>query len=373
MKTSKTLQEEVNEVIDLSVYLQLMGSLVPGSNFSHIKDIVTSTSDFIRNSSEKKVKDKLQSLKEPLQKMAQPFMDKFPLKRKLQEIAIDFNSFFKDGNDVYSTGLAFGWLNEQMNLTDFDCYPDTPYHLRIGLGAHKGNGSIEEDFLLKDAFYVLVKAKYYQAILNNFGNQLKENEKKGLVKFNQDTYRQITDIKFQVSTYSRLAIISFYAFVECFVNSIGHSHLANNESILDAKEIELLKGFKNGSFLSLKSKVEKFQIIIRIDNKKKIIVSDKKQIKEPFKKFFDYYEELRNASMHYSPIKENIWMKPQEWLNKSIEFSKISAQVALEFWKTCYPKSNGPEYLNKLDYDLYLAKAEKRNTNIEQIVSICGE
>lgn len=365
-KTS-TLQDEVTEVIDLVVYLQLMGSFIPNSNFKQIKDIVTSTNDFIRDLPETEIKEKLPVLKIPLQKMAQFFMDKFPLKRKLREIAVDFNSFFKDGNPVYNTGLAFGWLNEQMDLNDLQFYADTPYHFRIGLGPHRGNGSIEEDFLLKDAFNTRVRAEYYQNLLSDFGNRLKENKKNGLIEFDQELYTQITAIKFQVSAYSRLTIISFYAFIEGFVNSVGHSYLTKNEKLLNEKEVELLKGFKKGRYLQLKSKVEKFQTIIRTDKKVKIVVSDDRQITEPFKTFFDYYEELRNAAMHYSPIKENIWMKPQEWLNKAIEFSKQSTMVALEFWKACYPTSDGPEYLGKLDYDLHLEKGKKRIANIEQI------
>ena len=65
---------------------------------------------------------------------------------------------------------------------------------------------------------------------------------------------------------------------------------------------------------------------------------------EPFKTFFDYYEELRNASVHYSPDKEQIWMKPDEWFKKASLFSKLALDICLLFWKSCYPLSEGPEY-----------------------------
>ncbi len=54
-------------------------------------------------------------------------------------------------------------------------------------------------------------------------------------------------------------------------------------------------------------------------------------------------------------------------LIKHSEFSKLSMKVSLEFWKACYPGSDGPEYLGKLDYDLHMNKATKRAEKIQQI------
>jgi len=363
-----SLQNKVNELIDLTVYLQIMGSFVPNADFRQIKEIVISTHEFIKNSSEEEVENKLPKLWKVLNKMTSLFMTKFPLKRELRVVATEFNEFFKTGNDVYSYGLEFGWLDAQMDLRDLNFYSDTPYHYRIGLAAHKGNGSIEEDFLLKDAFNFLVKAEYYQKLLLDYGNKLKSiEEKKGAKEFTQELYHQITDIKFEVAAHSRLSIISFYAFVESFVNSVGHSYLTKHFDKIDDTEKELLSGFKKGRFLQLKSKIEKFQAIIRQDKRSVIIVYDEGQIPEDFKHFFEYYEQLRNSAMHYSPIKERIWMKPQDWINKATEFSKLSLKVSLEFWNACYPNSSGPEYLGKLDYNLHINKANKRAEKIQQI------
>lgn len=363
-----SLQDEIKEFIDKVVYLQIMGSFVPNTDFQQIKDIIVSSNEFIKNSSEEEIKDKLPELQDILYKMTSLFMEKFPLKRELRNITTEFNAFFKNGNDVYSNGLEFGWLNNQMDLQDLKFYSDTPYHYRIGLGAHKGNGSIEEDFLLKDAFNILVKAEYYNRLLFDFGNRLKEiEEKKGKKEFTKELYNQITDIKFEVAAHSRLTIISFYAFVEGFVNSVGYNYLTKNIDMLDETEKELLSGFKKGRFLQLKSKIEKFQGLIRPDKTCKIIVTDDGQIPEDFKLFFDYYEQLRNSAMHYSPIKERIWMKPQDWIDKAIEFSMLSMKISFQFWKACYPSSDGPEYLGKLDYDLHLEKANKRADTIMKI------
>ena len=366
--TQKSLQDKVNELIDNMVYLQIMGSFVPNSDFRQIKELVTSAHEFIKNSSEEEVQNKLPELQSVLNKMTSLFMTKFPLKRELRVIATEFNDFFKTGNDVYSYGREFGWLDAQMDLRNLKFYLDTPYHYRIGLAAHKGNGSIEEDFLLKDAFNILVKAEYYQKLLLDYGNKLKSiEEEKGEKEFTQELYHQISDIKFKVAAHSRLSIISFYAFVEGFVNSVGHSYLTKNIDKIDETEKELLSGFKKGRFLQLKSKIEKFQTIIRQDKRSVIIVSDDGQIPEDFKHFFEYCEQLRNSAMHYSPIKERIWMKPQDWIDKAIAFSKLSIKVSLDFWNACYPSSDGPEYLGKLDHSLHINKANKRAEKIQQI------
>ncbi|CAG5016123.1 hypothetical protein DYBT9275_05481 [Dyadobacter sp. CECT 9275] len=367
-KTKISLQNNINELIDHAVYLQIMGSFVPGAKFRQIKEIVTSTHDFIKNSSEEEVKNRLPELWKIFNKMSSIFMTRFPLKRELRVVASEFNEFFKTGNDVYSYGLEFGWLDAQMDLRELHFYSDTPYHYRIGLAAHKGNGSIEEEFLLKDAFSILVKAKYYHKLLFKYGNKLKTIEQqKGKNEFTQAIYHQITDIKFEVAAHSRLSIISFYAFVEAFVNSVGHSYLIKNTGKLDEAERELLNGFKKGRFLQLKSKNEKFQSIIREDKRSVIIVSDNGQIPEDFKFFFEYYEQLRNSAMHYSPLKERIWMKPQDWIDKASDFSKLAMKIALDFWNACYPNSDGPEYLGKLDHSLHVNKANIRAKKIKQI------
>lgn len=363
-----SLQNKINELIDQTVYLQIMGSFVPNIDYRQINEIVISTHEFIKNSTVEEVENKLPELWKVLNKMTSLFMAKFPLKRELKVVATEFNEFFKTGNDVFSYGLEFGWLDAQMDLCELKFYSDTPYHYRIGLAAHKGNGSIEEDFLLKDAFNILIKAKYYQKLLVDYGDKLKIiEEQKGKKEFTHETYHRITDIKFEVAAYSRLSIISFYAFVEGFVNSVGYSYLIKNTNKLDETDKEILNGFRKGNFLPLKSKIEKFQSIIRKDKRIVIIVSDNRQIPEDLKYFFEYYEQLRNSAMHYSPIKERIWMNPQDWINKAIDFSKLSMKISLEFWNACYPNSDGPEYLGKLNHCLHMNNAKKRAEKIQQI------
>jgi len=360
------LEKKINETFDYAVYLQMMGAFVPNSDFRKIKEIVLSTHDFLKNSKEEEIETKLPDLKNTLIKMSDLFIDKFPLKKPIPEIAKNWNDLFKQGNDVFSNGLDYGWLEKYMDLSNLYSYNYIPYHFKIGLVAHKGFGSVEEDFLLKDAFSILVKAEYYLDVLMKFGKVAKKSETENN-EFSKETYSQITDLKYEVAAFSRLTIISFYSFIESFVNSIGYSYLKRNFDNLTDKDKEILSGFKKGKFLQLKSKIENFQKIIRQDNQAIIVVSDINQIQEPFKSFFDNYVELRNSSVHYSPMKERIWLKPHDWFKKAQEFSKISIKVALEFWTACFPELNKPDYIGRLEYDVLLSLANDKQKNVLRI------
>ena len=270
----------------------------------------------------------------------------------------------------FSYGITYGWLEELMDLSNYRLYNYVPYQFRIGLVAHKGHFGIEEEFLLKDSFNAFVKAENYYDTLFEFGNVEKiKHEKIGSKEFDIDTYKQITDLKYEVSAFSRLSVISFYAFVESFINSVGYSFLQRHRNTLTEDEKEILQGVRKGRFLQLKSKIEKFQKIIRDDKKAIIITSDDGQIKEPFLTFFNDYEDLRNSSVHYSPLKDQIWLRPNDWLDKAKHFSKLSIDVALQFWRACYPNFNDPEYLGKLDYDFHHKIATDRFIRIEKIKS----
>ncbi|MBK9743042.1 MAG: hypothetical protein IPO94_08795 [Saprospiraceae bacterium] len=59
---------------------------------------------------------------------------------------------------------------------------------------------------MKDAFNILIKAKYYQKLLVDYGDKLKIiEEQKGKKEFTHETYHRITDIKFEVAAYKRIS------------------------------------------------------------------------------------------------------------------------------------------------------------------------
>lgn len=344
-------EKEINEVFNIALYLQFIGSFSPQADFREMLEITNKTYDFIKQTDKQKVISNLSEIREHLYKIANPFIKLYPAKRSINEIATNWNNLFIEDEKILHNGIYYGWLEEQLDLKKYKFYNNIPFHFKIGLAAHKGHFDIEENFLLKDAFNLLVKAEYYHKLLQIYGAKQKQIEKaKSNNEFNGQIYSQITNIKYEVATYSKLSIISFYAFIESFVNSVAHDYLKRNENTLGENDIELLRGFKKKSYLTLKSKIELYQKIIRKDKKAVFNTTDMNQIKEPFKSFFDNYEELRNASVHFAPTKLKIWLRPDDWIEKATQFSKISINVGLQFWKSCYECTNGPEYLGKLDY-----------------------
>lgn len=361
-------EREVNKVFNIAVYLKLMSSFVPDINFDKVSKMVEDIYEFFKSSEERDILLKLPYIRSNLEKMAVPFLAKFPIKKSMDEIATDWDKFFKNDSEIYSYGLEYGWLEERMDIENLILYNHIPYHFRIGLYAHKGNFGIEEEFLIKDSFNILVKAQKSYDQLKNYGDfKQKILEKERKKDFDLETVRKITDLKYEISANSRLAVISFYAFVECFVNSLGYSHAKRNERVLTEDDFEILNGKKNGRFLQLKSKIERYQSLIRDDGRTIIVTSDDNQIKEPFISFFNIYENLRNSTVHFSPTKEQIWLKPADWIEKAEHFSKLSLQVALEIWKSCYPKLASPDYIGRLDYETFMNKSKLYIQNLEDV------
>ncbi|CAM1342193.1 hypothetical protein [Tenacibaculum aestuarii] len=363
------MEKKINETFDYAVYLHMVGNFVPNTDLKQIKDIVTAVHDFLKNGDSELIKERLPEIRSTLTKMTDQFIDKFPLKCSISEIATAWNDLFKNKDDEYNflnSGIDYGWFEKFMDFSQFYNYNYVPFHYKIGIFGHKGLGSIEEDFMLKDSFNLLVKAQYFFDLLLKYGEILKQEESKGK-KFNNEKRSELTELNLEVAVNSRLSIVSFYSFIECFVNSIGHDFCLRNLENLDEKQQAILNGVKNNGYLSLKSKIENFQKIIRKDKKAIINTTDEKQIKEPFKSFFENYEDLRNSSVHYSPKKARIWLKPQDWIKKANDFSKISMEVGLLFWKSCYPELREPDYVGRLDYSYLFDIAKKKHETIKRI------
>ena len=163
-------------------------------------------------------------------------------------------------------------------------------------------------------------------------------------------------------------MLSFYAFVEAFVNSIGIDFAARNTSTLTADEIEILHGKKRGRYSSLEKKMESFQKIIRPDRKNQIVLTDSRQRKEPFITFLSNIKEVRDASAHFSTGKASIWRSPQEWVDFAELTSKVSIAVASKFWEACYVGKHKPDYLLGLDYVALLDFAKERLDTTKRIL-----
>ncbi len=350
-----------NELSVYLVYLQLMTSLTPkykgGIVNPDVKTGMIEATEFLKKANKEDILKKGAILKEMFQGAVTEYKKTFPPKVSLKQIAREFNEIYLKNHDIYSQGLEYGWLNRLMDCSNLGFPEDLPFHAKIGLGHHAGMGNIEEDFLLRDAFYLLILSEKAYENMHYYADYWEKSNEPD----DPQLINEVLGVANQdVATYSRLCVLSYFSFVEVFVNSVGYDYCLKNQDKLNAKDIEILQGKKQGRYISLEYKIEKFPLITRPDKQSPLILSDSKQIQEPFKKFIYEVKLLRDSSVHYSPKKESIWRKPDEWLNKAKTTSKLCLDVARKFWKACYPNRKEPQYLYGLDYDKQVDIAKNR-------------
>jgi len=174
-----------------------------------------------------------------------------------------------------------------------------------------------------------------------------------------------------VCTYSRLGLITASAFVETFVNSVGWNEAATRSDLTEQERSEL-QGMRKNRYLSLESKLERIPRIIREDKKSPIVLSDKKQMREPFISFLEATKQVRDSSMHYAPGKVPIVLPPQEWLTLVESAVQHAVAVACEFWSACYPGRRYPMYLAGLDYNGLFQEARDRLTDVKSEIGNMG-
>lgn len=352
---SQRIEKEIKQAEVLLDYIELMAAILPNFDYWRMVGSADKTRLFLKKGSKFELSLRLPEIKELLEKQVKSLMKNCPPKLPIVKIADKFNTL-KNSEDIINTGVTFAFLDELMDLNKFNWYTDTPYHYRIAVGPLKGGGGIEEEFLLKDAFVLLRRAETHYELLEEASVQFRNRQHLDI-----STHRYITDIKYDVANYSRQSVLTFFSFIECLVNSIGFDHLYRHGKSLSADKILILKGLKkNGGYMTLKNRIEALQTVIRSDGKIVLNLTDDKQRKEPFLSFFDRFEALRNASVHYSPIKHRIWFAPNDWIDQARTFCDIALQVGIEIWKACYPESDGPLYMGKLDKEKQLALANGR-------------
>lgn len=353
-----------NKLNNKLVYIQLLFSLTPeeygGIANSKVREMIHNFYDFIKNSTNDELSKKENEVNQFLDSIIEEYKGKFENNKDIDTIANEFNNLFKGNNNIYSKGIEYGWLIETFNYLKLP-YPDyLPYQTKIGLGVHAGNISVEEEFLLRDAFYLLVKAKDTFDKMHEYSIFIKQNESN---KENQYVLRALTNTNQTVATYSRLSILSFYSFFEAFINSIGYDFYCRNiDRLTDTQKSNLLgkRTNKPNGFLSTEEKIERLQQIIREDKTVVLKIRSKKRTSTDYKLFFDEIKKLRNSSVHFSPNKESIWRKPDEWIKKSKTTSILTLQISSEIWEIIYPTKELPEYLNELRFDLNYDLAKQR-------------
>jgi hypothetical protein len=340
----------INKVKMQLICFQVIFSVLPINNdaqFKEIKDAIISANEFVDQSDESQIK-KLKEFSSVFQKKLNLFKKDGLLKTSEKKLATDFSTYYQNNPHCYTYGIEYGWLRNYLTCSKLGYPHDLPYQTRIGIGHHAGTLNIDEYFLLRDAFFLLLKAHESYDDMMKFSKKWEDQKLKGDLSEIKNTIGMANQ---NVAIFSRLSILSYFSFLESFVNSIGYDYSQINKLKLDPAEVKILHGEKKGHYISLEDKIEKIPIIIRKDKKPIIITSDPKQIKEPFKSLFGQIKELRDSSVHNSPLKESIWKRPEDWLKEADDASKNCLSAASLFWKACYPNSNGPSYLHNLEYE----------------------
>ena len=241
------LEQHIKRIWDIAVFLQMIAAFSDDIDFDDYSKLMLRFHDLIKESNEQEIRKELPKFEKKLVRLFEKIILKYPLKRDYQEIAKDWNAQHRMDKETFSNGIMIGWLEEQIDLTNYYWYDYTPYHFKVGLVVHKRRGEIEENFLLQDSFACLIKAEKRLEKLDKFGTSQKDLFKSnGKKKFDDKTLDVLNYIKYDVSFYSRLTIVSFYSFLECFVNSIGYDFFYRNKASLHSKDAEILQGNKNG-------------------------------------------------------------------------------------------------------------------------------
>lgn len=276
-----------------------------------------------------------------------------PMKKDWRSIAIDHSNQCQTGAFSFTSGLSCGWVLERFERDGVRIPEEIPFHARIGVGPHAGRASVEEDFLLRDAYFMLAKCNFSLDKLESFRGKTPRGANA------KAQYETISGANQNVATYARSALSGFYAFVECFVNSVGEDFVLRSPALPPATT-ELLRGKKDSRYLSIERKIELFPGLIRPDGKRPIVISDHAQIVEPYKAFVTHVKAVRDASAHYGKQKADIIMSPQLWAKKAADAASVCSGVARGFWRACYPGHAVPKYIGQLDEMQLLKGAEER-------------
>jgi len=335
-------------------FIHLVSSLAPEASTNlEAKSDLNQTGAWIDTASEGELRAKAEAVIGLLDKLVKESQKRLPPKGDWRHIAAEHWQILSAKAFSFSNGISYGWLAERFDCSRLNIPADMPYHARIGVGHHAGNAAIEEDFLLRDAFFMLAKCQASLTRLENFRSELKT------ASLAKSHYKLVSMFNQNVATYARYAVVGFYSFVECFVNSVGEDFIARNPT-LPADKRELLRGKKDGRHLALGKKLEVFPGIIRADGKRPMVLSDPKQISEPFRSFASQVKDVRDSSAHFAKYKADIIVSPQTWEKRAQEASAVCSGVARGFWNACYPDRSLPLYLGKLDDALHMQLAEQR-------------
>lgn len=350
------------QIVDLHAYLTLVfavkGNLAQMPE--EVRQFLTAVGEFAKEAAASDLKAREEQFLIVLERMVSASSTLLPCRVSVREVARDFQKLSSE-TDVFRFGIPYGWLAERFEMPALPLPPDLPFHAKVGVGHHAGNASVEELFLLEDAFFLFCRAEAANRRMHAAAEKLKSS---GVSQVDKSQYQMLASLNGEVGTFSRLTVVTAAGFVEAFVNSVGWNEAAVRKG-LSADASEQLRGTRKERYLSLEAKLERFPKFIREDGSSPIVVSDPKQVAEPFLSFLSETKEVRDASMHYAPGKAPIWRPPHDWLSSADKAVKSAVAVALSFWQACYPSRLLPTYLDELNYERFLKRAREHVEEVD--------
>jgi len=284
---------------------------------------------------------------------------RYGIARNWNDVMVEILNLFEEKSYSAKHGIQLQYIVNLFDVSKIGVPSDMPLHAQIGVGPHAEQSDIEEHTMLRDATFYLVKMRQAYQLLNDAVSYIQE-----VHSLTYDQLRSQTNYSFNVCTYARTAMILSYSFIECFVNSLGQDAIIRDDTLSGLNK-EILTGKKDGRYLTLEYKIEKYPGIIRHDQNCDLRILDSKQRKEPFSSFFKNIKEIRDSLAHPGMAKANIWRSPKDWVDVVESTLPLSIEVAKTFWGACYPHKGGPIYLHGLDIRAFefLASARLRIEN----------
>ena len=142
------------------IYLQLMTSLEDseaGIQNPEVRQVIEEIGSMLESDISREIEMKGPKILSMLAPVVDQFLGKAPPKVPWQELAADFSLLCKQDKQIYSFGISHEWLYQRMDCSSYR-FAGLPLHARIGIGPHAGRASVEDWFLLDDAFFLLASA-----------------------------------------------------------------------------------------------------------------------------------------------------------------------------------------------------------------------
>ena len=254
---AEPLEEIKSELKARCSFIHLVTALIPNllSN-PDISGFYRETGEWIDSAAEAEIRSKAGLILDKLDSIIHLASKTLPLRQPWWKIAAEHWERCKGDKFSFDNGVAYGWLAKRFDCACLRMPEDMPYHARIGVGYHAGNAAVEEDFLLRDAFFMRAKCEASLILLESQGENVKL---KG--KLSKADYKKVSTLNQNVATYGRYVVFGFFSFVECFVNSVGEDFILRTPTLSSEKK-ELLRGRMNGRYISTDRKLELYPSLL---------------------------------------------------------------------------------------------------------------